>query len=417
MTTQHRGVEEASFVAEYNTKDLLLYALAIGCGGDGSTDEDSENGTALYGTDQQQQQQGKNGETRFVNENHDAFSAFPTFPLVLSFFAEPYCGNDMIGAGAGGGGGGMRSFPPPIMKGDRLLPRRLLKHPLQEDSVIMHLSQSIQFHSSIPIPKLLWQLQDESSSSSSHSYDPPVTTFLATDLLSVQPKSVGTFVTTETKIYLFDKSQPLPEHSLLCTMRSTMLLLGLDPESVIEFHANKQNTGAVPLQRLQRPIRVPDWTKLYRTTQTQALLYRLGSSDYNSLHVNPPPPPDKTGAADSTKKKNSSAPILHGLCTMGFAARAALLFVTSKFPGVDWTMTFMECGRFRRPVFVGNVLRIKIWDESNTLDLQNGDAAVHVVLYFEVFNVDTNDCVVDSGKVEFTSLPYEMTTGQIRSNL
>jgi hypothetical protein len=103
---------------------------------------------------------------------------------------------------------------------------------------------------------------------------------------------------------------------------------------------------------------------------------------------------------------------------MGFAARAALLFVTSKFPGVDWTMTFMECGRFRKPVFVGNVLHIKIWDESNTLASQNVDTAVHVVLYFEVFTVDTNDCVIDSGKVEFTPLPYERTTGQImQSNL
>lgn len=46
----------------YNSRDLLIYALGIGCG---RTDDDQE--------------------MSFVFEEHPSFAAVPTFPLVLPF--------------------------------------------------------------------------------------------------------------------------------------------------------------------------------------------------------------------------------------------------------------------------------------------------------------------------------------------
>jgi multifunctional beta-oxidation protein len=59
------------------------------------------------------------------------------------------------------------------------------------------------------------------------------------------------------------------------------------------------------------PKRAPDFIAEERTTEEQAVLYRL-SGDYNPLHVDP----------SFAKMGGFKAPILHGLCFFGIAGKA-----------------------------------------------------------------------------------------------
>jgi len=95
------------------------------------------------------------------------------------------------------------------------------------------------------------------------------------------------------------------------------------------------------------PNREPDHIVLLQTSPDQALLYRL-SGDRNPLHSDP------SFAAFA----GFDRPILHGLCTYGFAGRALL---GSLCDGDPARFTHME-GRFSSPVFPGEQLTVRIWN-------------------------------------------------------
>jgi 3-hydroxyacyl-CoA dehydrogenase/3a,7a,12a-trihydroxy-5b-cholest-24-enoyl-CoA hydratase len=99
------------------------------------------------------------------------------------------------------------------------------------------------------------------------------------------------------------------------------------------------------------PERAPDRTVTEKTSEGQALLYRL-SGDWNPLHADP-------GFA---RNFGFPRPILHGLCTYGFAAR----HVISAFCDGDPRRLKSIKARFADSVFPGETLVTEMWRESDT---------------------------------------------------
>jgi acyl dehydratase len=106
--------------------------------------------------------------------------------------------------------------------------------------------------------------------------------------------------------------------------------------------------------RVDPPDRAPDFEIRDQVGPTQALLYRL-SGDYNPLHADP----------DFAARVGFDRPILHGLCTYGFAGRA----VVAQACGGDPDKLATLRGQFSNPVFPGDTLIIRGWNEGERLIL------------------------------------------------
>jgi acyl dehydratase len=98
------------------------------------------------------------------------------------------------------------------------------------------------------------------------------------------------------------------------------------------------------------PHRRPDHIVTHQTLPQQALIYRL-SGDYNPLHSDP----------EFARAAGFERPIVHGLCTYGFAGRALVSALCngdpSRFGGMD--------ARFATPVFPGGALVTKMWEDDH----------------------------------------------------
>jgi acyl dehydratase len=103
------------------------------------------------------------------------------------------------------------------------------------------------------------------------------------------------------------------------------------------------------------PTSAPDGVHVDVIRPEQAAIYRL-SGDRNPLHIDP----------TAARKFGFDDVFLHGLCTLGFAARALINVVGD---GDPQTLTSISC-RFAKPVKLDSELRTEIWRRGDTVQFQ-----------------------------------------------
>lgn len=133
---------------------------------------------------------------------------------------------------------------------------------------------------------------------------------------------------------------------LVCMNRTTVYLRGAggfskssQPYSYTSYPSNQTSTSRIPKSQ---PFALFEEC----TQPSQALLYRL-SGDYNPLHSDP----------KVAEIAGFSRPILHGLCTLGFAVRAVIKCIC----GGDQNMIKNISGRFLLHVYPGETLITEMW--------------------------------------------------------
>lgn len=125
---------------------------------------------------------------------------------------------------------------------------------------------------------------------------------------------------------------------------------------------------------LPLPDREPDAVITYETVPTQALIYRL-SGDRNPLHSDPV----------FAQHAGFERPILHGLCTFGFAGRAILHECCESKPERFGELS----ARFVSPVYPGDLLTTSIWESDG-------------LVYFKTEN-QSGVTVLDRGQFKYLS--------------
>ncbi|KAL5778308.1 hypothetical protein ACOSP7_011234 [Xanthoceras sorbifolium] len=161
-----------------------------------------------------------------------------------------------------------------------------------------------------------------------------------TILAGLHDKGKAAIAEIETRSYEKESGE------LLCMNRMTAFLRGAggfskssQPFSYSNYPANQVTAVKIP--------KTQPFAVLEDTTQpSQALLYRL-SGDYNPLHSDPM----------VAKVAGFSRPILHGLCTLGFAVRAIIKCICRGDPDMVKNIS----GRFLLHVYPDETLITEMW--------------------------------------------------------
>ena len=111
-----------------------------------------------------------------------------------------------------------------------------------------------------------------------------------------------------------------------------------------------EGAGRTYSERITLPDRDPDIVREAHIADNQAHIYRL-SGDYNPLHIDP----------EAARFGGFDRPILHGLCTFGHCAHVLLDAIcegdAARFRKIKV--------RFSAPVFLGDTLRVRAWNDGN----------------------------------------------------
>lgn len=367
-------------VAQFTKRDLMLYALGIGCGSGSSVGDTQHDGDDV-----------NNRELRYVYEEN--LEVFPSFLLALSFVAEreyQYVDDGIQCTHATSFG--IRSFPPESMMhyledGTKcgLLPMQCFtKQDIDivriQSLPILHVSQSLILHDEIKL------FTDDYH----NSLDPPTQVRLETKIVSVEPRNKGTLVTSETTYHQFGKC--------IATAQMVALIVGLDRDLVVPL---KATTPSAPLHKIESDNRTGSTSKRdnipagrdisrdisnertvvrYRIPHNAALLYRL-SGDYNPIHVH-----GSLLSSDTAPAK--SRPVLHGLCTLGYALRGVLNHVSRRQLNKNnereeesqMRLVSFRCN-FVKPVFVNDALCVEVWDDDKVIRSSDDEKLCLVCFY------------------------------------
>ncbi len=131
-----------------------------------------------------------------------------------------------------------------------------------------------------------------------------------------------------------------------------------------------------PSEPFELPDREPDAVVEANPSSDQPLLYRL-SGDVFSLHVDP----------EFAKSSGFEKPIMHGLCTLGYATRA---LIQSLFPGGPERMSRLKV-RFSKTLYPGVPVKTQVWKVGDEKAL------------YRTINAENEQIVIDHGVVEWVS--------------
>jgi acyl dehydratase len=133
-----------------------------------------------------------------------------------------------------------------------------------------------------------------------------------------------------------------------------------------------------PKNEVPFPDRAPDFVVKAAPSNDQPLLYRL-SGDFFGLHVDPA----------FARMAGFEKPIMHGLCTHGFACRA---LIASLVPGAPEKVRRMAC-RFSRPLYPGTPIATLVWKTAD------GQAL------WKTINAQSSAEVITKGVFEYGQVP------------
>ncbi|MDM8515795.1 SDR family NAD(P)-dependent oxidoreductase [Desulfobacterales bacterium HSG16] len=129
-----------------------------------------------------------------------------------------------------------------------------------------------------------------------------------------------------------------------------------------------------PKKTVKYPTKRPDFVVKAVPSENQPLIYRL-SGDVFQLHVDP----------EFARISGFEKPIMHGLCTHGYACRA---LIESLIPGAPEKMRRFDC-RFTKPLYPGIPIETQIWKT------EDGKAV------WRTLNAETGEDVISNGVFEY----------------
>jgi acyl dehydratase len=186
----------------------------------------------------------------------------------------------------------------------------------------------------------------------------------ATEVESIERKESGETLTLKADLHNQDDE-------LAVTVRGVMFIRGKGGSK------GSSGSGKPAAEEPQHEIVYEETTKV---DDDQTFRYAEASGDHNPIHT------------DENTAKMAGLPgiILHGMCSMAFAAKAAVNGVA----GGDPTRIKRISVRLSKPVFPGQELTTKLWE------LEGGEG---VTSYgFETYNPD-GDAVIKAGEVEVSA--------------